>query len=62
MNTTPDSLREKTDIELVEMIRQLAQRMHTIGQEQKRRIEMASHAARDAEESEGGLSTPERSG
>jgi hypothetical protein len=59
MNNTANSLRDKTDLELIAMARELAVRIDRIMQEQVRRSALAtrqSRAAEDAEENEGGLS------
>ena len=57
MSIAPDSLLEKTDAELIAMMRELALQIDRIGQEQTRRIALAARqdeAAREAEENEGG--------
>ena len=59
MNNTANSLREKTDLELIAMARELAVQIDRILQEQARRSALAtrqSRAAEDAQENEGGLS------
>jgi len=57
MEESSDTLREKTDLELVAMIFDLSTQLDQIGQEQNRRIALAGREDRlaaDAEVSEGG--------
>jgi hypothetical protein len=57
------NLRDKTDEELIGMMRKLALEMDRIGEEQKRRTVLKSREismARDNEENEGGLSDVKR--
>jgi hypothetical protein len=59
MSNTANNLRDKTDEELIGMMRKLALEMDRIGEEQKRRTALKSRetsVARDNEENEGGLS------
>ena len=53
MSIAPDSVLEKTDAELIAMMRELALQIDRIGQEQTRRIAFTARqdeAAREAEE------------
>jgi NADPH-dependent glutamate synthase beta subunit-like oxidoreductase len=59
MDVTPETLRNKTDAELIAMVQELAIQLDLIGKEQGRRIASDRHqknTAQDAEENEGGLS------
>jgi len=58
MSNVANNLRDKTDEELIGMMRKLALEMDRIGKEQIRRTALKSReasAARDNEENEGGL-------
>jgi hypothetical protein len=60
MKITPEMLRNLTDDELITLMRGLVVQIDLIGQEQARRIALASrerHTAQDAEENEGGISS-----
>lgn len=64
MRNRLDNLRENTDAELIAMLRDIADQLDIIGQEQTRRIaanRRQTIEARNAEENEGGLSPPEPS-
>jgi hypothetical protein len=59
MSNDTNSLRDKTDAELIAMVRELAMQIDRIGEEQKRRTALTDRetlAARNAEENEGGPS------
>jgi hypothetical protein len=59
MINNPISHREKTDLELIAMVRELALQIERIGDEQRRRTGLTNRenrAARNAEENEGGIS------
>ncbi len=63
MSNVANNLRDKTDEELIGMMRKLALEMERIGEEQLRRTALKSRetsAARDNEENEGGLSDVKR--
>ena len=64
MSNVANNLRDKTDEELIGMMRKLTLEMDRIGEEQLRRTALKSRetsAARDNEENEGGLSDVKRS-
>jgi hypothetical protein len=59
MSNATNSLRDKTDAELVAMVRELAMQIDRIAEEQTRRTALTDRetlAARNAEENEGGSS------
>ena len=59
MSNDTDSLRDKTDAELIAIVRELAMQIDRIGEEQKRRTALRNRetlAARNAQENEGGSS------
>lgn len=63
MSNAANNLRDKTDEELIAMMRKLALEIDRIGEEQIRRTALTSRetiAARDNEENEGGLSDAKR--
>ena len=63
MSNVANNLRDKTDEELIGMMRKLTLEMDRIGEEQLRRTALKSRetsAARDNEENEGGLSDVKR--
>lgn len=60
MDSTAAQLHEKTDAELIAMVKEIAVQLDLIGQEQTRRIAMQrrqDNAAKDSQENEGGPSS-----
>ena len=55
MSDTPKDLREKTDAELIAMLRELSIQIDNIGKEQARRTGSENQAVRDDEANEGGI-------
>jgi hypothetical protein len=63
MSNVANNLRDKTDEELIAMMRKLALEIDRIGEEQIRRTALTNretNAARNNEENEGGLSDAKR--